>query len=59
MLEAPEELALGDLDGPETGQMIVLDLAVEEHVAPALETLDEVDAYAAAGIPREREPATT
>jgi cell division protease FtsH len=23
------------------------------------ETLDEVDAYAAAGIPREREPATT
>ena len=43
VLEAPEELALGDLDGPETGQMSVLDLAVKEHVAPALETLDEVD----------------
>ena len=57
MLEAPEELALGDLDGPETGQMSVLDLAVKEHVAPALETLDEVDAYAAAGIDRTVAPA--
>src|SRR5215203_889801 len=43
MFEASQVLALGDLDGPEAGEVGILYLAVEEREAPALETLDEVD----------------
>src|SRR5215208_3957958 len=41
--EASQVLALGDLDCPEAGEVIVLDLAVQQREAPLLQAADEVD----------------
>ena len=42
VFEASQVLALRYLDGPQAGEMVVLDLTVEERVAPVFQVLYQV-----------------
>src|ERR671916_80271 len=55
MFEALEVLALGDLCGAEPGEMLVLDLAVEQHVAPLFQAFDEINEANLRGVPHAAE----
>src|SRR3712207_3750022 len=55
MFKTLQILALGYFDRAEPGQVVVVDLAVEQHVAPLLEALDEMDEAHLRGIPHAAE----